>query len=176
MISLKGDLDYQRGHFTTGNLGKSKFIFNGDKWQKVTGKDFTPVNCIFNMTVNNPEGVELHNNMFVHNTIEFIQGVINSGDYEGLLTLDNAEPDCIFGFGSESYVDGPNFIVLLLFRIPTPTVLFIGLLDIITILPMNGRVSKITFCRYLTTNIGASILKAKLIRLRFLPVGMAFRP
>ena len=107
VISLKGDLDYKRGHFTTGNLGKSKFIFNGDKWQKVTGKDFTPVNCIFNMTVNNPEGVELHNNMFVHNTIEFIQGVINSGKYDGLLTLDNAEPDCIFGFGSESYVDGP---------------------------------------------------------------------
>ena len=107
VISLKGDLKYEFGHFTTGNLGQSQFIFNGDKWQSVTGLDFTPQNCIFNMTINNPEGVELHNNVFVHNTIEFIQGVINSGKYEGLLTLDNAESDCIYGFGSESYVDGP---------------------------------------------------------------------
>ncbi|MBP5366849.1 MAG: T9SS type A sorting domain-containing protein [Bacteroidales bacterium] len=108
VISLKGDLNYKYGHFTTGNLGRSKFVFNGDETQIVSGLDFTEDNCIFNMVINNPNGVELHNNVFVHNTIEFIQGIITASElYDGLLTLDNSESNSIFGFGPYAYVDGP---------------------------------------------------------------------
>ena len=108
VISLKGDLNYKYGHFTTGNLGRSKFVFNGDETQIVSGLNFTEDNCIFNMVINNPNGVELHNNVFVHNTIEFIQGIITASElYDGLLTLDNSESNSIFGFGPYAYVDGP---------------------------------------------------------------------
>ena len=107
VISLKGDLNYQHGHFTTGNLGQSKFVFNGDDWQEVTGLNFTKDNCIFNMVVDNPKGVHLYNDVFVHNTIEFVQGVINPCDENGLLTLDNPEENSVIGFGQTSYVDGP---------------------------------------------------------------------
>ncbi len=108
VISLKGDLNYKYGHFTTGNLGRSKFVFNGDETQIVSGRNFTEDNCIFNMVINNPNGVELRNTVFVHNTIEFIQGIITASEfYDGLLTLDNSESNSIFGFGPYAYVDGP---------------------------------------------------------------------
>ena len=107
VISLKGNLNYESGHFTTGNLGQSKFVFNGDDWQNVTGQNFTQTNCIFNMVVDNPKGVRLYNDVFVYSTIEFVQGVINPCGENGLLTLDNSEDNSVIGFGLTSYVDGP---------------------------------------------------------------------
>ncbi|MDD6001505.1 MAG: hypothetical protein PUC50_04830, partial [Bacteroidales bacterium] len=107
VISLKGNLKYSNGFFTTGNLGKSQFVFNGTDWQSVEGRNFTETNCIFNMVVDNPVGVKLYNDVFVHNTIEFNQGVIYPVEPDGLLTLDNADPNSVIGYGQNSFVGGP---------------------------------------------------------------------
>lgn len=107
VISLKGNLKYSNGFFTTGNLGKSQFVFNGTDWQTVEGRNFTETNCIFNMVVDNPVGVKLYNDVFVHNTIEFNQGVIYPVEPDGLLTLDNADPNSVIGYGQNSFVGGP---------------------------------------------------------------------
>ena len=106
-IFLKGDLDYKGGKFTTGNLGTSEFIFDGTDWQNVTGVDFTADNCIFNLVVDNPKGIHFYNDVFVHNTIEFNQGVINPCGDKGVLTLDNSDPESVIRKDNDSYVDGP---------------------------------------------------------------------
>ena len=97
IIYLKGDLWYENGKFITGNLGKSKFVFNGDEPQRVYGSDFSPTNCIFNMVIANASGITLENNVFVKNEIEFVEGVVNTQHPQGMLTMDNSNPKAVNG-------------------------------------------------------------------------------
>lgn len=107
-ISLMGHLNYKTGKFNTGDLGKSKLIFNGDFQQRVYGSDFSSENCIFNIVINNDEGVKFENNVFIKNVIEFKKGIIDTKSQAGgMLTLDNPSQDAVIGYGSTKFVDGP---------------------------------------------------------------------
>ena len=107
-ISLMGHLNYKTGKFNTGDLGKSKLIFNGDIQQRVYGSDFSSENCIFNIVINNDEGVKFENNVFIKNVIEFKKGIIDTKSQAGgMLTLDNPSQDAVIGYGSTKFVDGP---------------------------------------------------------------------
>lgn len=107
-ISLMGHLNYESGKFNTGDLGKSKLIFNGDFQQRVYGSDFSSENCIFNIVINNEKGVKFERNVFIKNVIEFQKGIIDTKSLdEGMLTLDNPSQEAVIGYGEHAFVDGP---------------------------------------------------------------------
>jgi len=90
----------------SGGTASANFVMKGTEEQFIEG-DFTGINAFRKLELDNPEGVRLHNNIDVNNTIEFTNGKL----FTGVDSLVHLTSESVFvdppGGAPQSFVNGP---------------------------------------------------------------------
>ena len=102
-ISLYNDIDFDSGDITSNN---GTFSFKGSSAQNMNGTaNYTGTNAIYNLILDNANGLTLNSDVDIANDLTLTNGKINTSG--NTLTITNTAGDAVNGAGSSSYINGP---------------------------------------------------------------------
>ncbi len=110
-LNIKKDLEFNNGTYTSKTNANCIINFNGVAAQYIKGmKGFTATNtsALFNVEINNANGVTLNNTIEIAGSLTFGSGIINSTDIN-TITITNITTDCVIGATNYKYVNGPLY-------------------------------------------------------------------
>ena len=110
-LNIKKNLEFNNGIYTSKTDANCIINFNGAATQLIKGsKGFTAANAssLFNVEINNSNGVTLNNDIEIAGGLTFGSGIINSSAAHSV-TITNTADDCVLGATNLKYVNGPLF-------------------------------------------------------------------
>lgn len=103
-IIVEGNIIYNGGNV---NVGTSNIILSGNAKQEIAGtNNFVGSNSLYNLKIDNINGVELNSDVVIKNNLNLKEGIIYTKETEGLLTINNTAENAIIGGDYNSYVQG----------------------------------------------------------------------
>ncbi len=102
-LNIKGDIEYNSG---TVDFGSGTMVLNGTGLQYIQGTaSFIGTSELFNLNINNGNGVNLQTDADVSNMLKLTNGILNTENAD--LVITNSESDAFQGGSSTSFVEGP---------------------------------------------------------------------